>query len=200
VAIITKGALVRRDADLLARMARETSVSVSLSIPFSDDAMSRAIEPNASLPSQRFETLRILSEAGIRTGVGVAPVIPGLNDSQISSVLERARAAGAASAFLTLVRLAGQTLPVFRERLEQAFPDRARKVWSAIQQTRGGKLNESEFGLRMHGVGPRWEAIRNLFDLECRRLGFNEERTGEHEGEKSFQRPGQQGALFDLEP
>jgi DNA repair photolyase len=200
VGIITKGALVRRDVNLLSRMSRETSVSVSLSIPFSDDAMSRAIEPNASLPSQRLETLRILSEAGIRTGVGVAPVIPGLNESQISSVLERARAAGAASAFLTLVRLAGQTLPVFRERLEQAFPDRARRVWSAIQQTRGGKLNESEFGLRMHGVGPRWEAIRNLFDLECRRLGFNEERAGGHEGERSFQRLGQQDALFDLEP
>ena len=200
VAIITKGALVRRDVDLLARMARETSVSVSLSIPFSDDAMSRAIEPNASLPSQRFETLRLLSEAGIGTGVAIAPLIPGLNDGQICAILERARACGARSAFLSLVRLAGQTLPVFRERLEQAFPDRAPKVWNAIRQTRGGKLNESEFGLRMHGVGPRWEAIRSLFDLECRRLGFNQERTGENEGEKSYQRPGQQGALFELEP
>jgi DNA repair photolyase len=200
VAIITKGALVRRDVDLLARMARETSVSVCLSVPFSDDGMSRAIEPNASLPSQRFETLRILSEAGIRTGVGVAPVIPGLNDSQISSVLEGARAAGATSAFLTLLRLAGQTLPVFRERLEQAFPERASKIWSAIRDVRGGKLNESQFHERMHGVGPRWEAIRSLFELECRRLGFNQERTGENEGEKSLRRPVQQGVLFELEP
>jgi DNA repair photolyase len=201
VAIITKGALVRREVDLLARMSREASASVSLSIPFSDDAMSRAIEPNASLPSQRFETLRILSEAGIRTGVGVAPVIPGLNDSQISAVLERARSSGATSAFLTLVRLAGQTLPVFRERLGRAFPDRARKVWSAIQQTRGGKFNESQFGLRMHGVGPRWEAIRNLFDVECRRLGFNEERVGEEgeEEETTFRRPGTQWDLFGPE-
>src|SRR5512141_2247862 len=146
VAIITKGALVRRDAELLARMSREASVSVSLSIPFSDDAMSRAIEPNASLPSQRIETLRLLSEIGIRTSVGVAPVIPGLNDSQISAVLERARSAGATSAFMTLVRLSGQTLPVFRERLELAFPDRAARIWSAIRQVRGGKLNEAEFG------------------------------------------------------
>jgi DNA repair photolyase len=198
IAIITKGALVRRDVELLARMARETSVFVSLSIPFSDDVMSRAIEPNASLPSQRIETLRLLSEAGIRTGVGVAPVIPGLNDSQISAVLERARAAGATSAFMTLVRLAGQTLPVFRERLEQAFPDRAAKIWSAIRQVRGGKLNESEFGARMHGVGPRWAAIRSLFDVECRRLGFNEERTGE-EPENAFRRPAAQRDLFDSE-
>ncbi len=196
IAIITKGALVRRDVDLLARMASETSVFVSLSIPFSDDVMSRAIEPNASLPSQRIETLRLLSAAGIRTGVGMAPVIPGLNDSQISAVLERARAAGATSAFMTLVRLAGQTLPVFRERLEQAFPDRAAKIWSAIRQVRGGKLNESKFGARMHGVGPRWEAIRSLFDVECRRLGFNEERTGD-ETKNAFRRPAAQRDLFD---
>ena len=199
VAIITKGALVRRDVDLLARMSREGSASVALSIPFSDDAMSRAIEPNASLPSQRFETLRLLSEAGISTGVGVAPVIPGLNDSQISEVLERARAAGATSAFMTLIRLAGQTLPVFRERLELALPDRANKVWSAIQQTRGGKFNESQFGLRMRGVGPRWDAIHSLFDVECRRLGFNKERVGEQEEETTFRRPGAQRNLFGPE-
>jgi DNA repair photolyase len=199
VAIITKGALVRRDTELLARMAREASVFVSLSIPFSDDAMSRAIEPNASLPSQRVETLRLLSAAGIRTGVGVAPVIPGLNDSQISAVLERARAAGATSAFMTLVRLSGQTLTVFRERLEAAFPHRAAKIWSAIRQVRGGKLNESEFGARMHGVGPRWAAIRGLFDAECRRLGYNEERAGEEEERKTFRRPDAQQGLFDPE-
>ena len=200
VAIITKGALVRRDTDLLARMSREARVSICLSIPFSDDAMSRAIEPNASLPSQRFETLRLLSEAGIRTGVGVAPVIPGLNDSQISAVLERARSAGATSAFLTLVRLAGQTLPVFRERLEQAFPARASKIWSAIRQVRGGKWNESRFGLRMRGVGARWDAIHDLFDLECRRLGFNEERVGEENRdgrETTFRRLGRQGELWE---
>lgn len=196
IAIITKGALVRRDIGLLARMARLTSVSVNLSIPFSDDAMSRAIEPNASLPSQRFETLRLLSEAGIRTGVAVAPIIPGLNDGQIAQVLERARAAGATGSFMQLVRLAGHTLPVFRERLEQAFPDRAARVWSAISQTRGGKLNESEFGKRMHGVGPRWEAIESLFEAQCRRLGFNEERTGSHHA-NTFRRPRAQRELFE---
>jgi len=195
IAIITKGALVRRDIELLARMAQVTSVSVNLSIPFSDDAMSRAVEPNASLPLQRFETLRLLSEAGVPTGVAVAPIIPGLNDSQISEVLERARAAGATGAFMQLVRLAGRTLPVFRERLEQAFPDRAAKVWSAIAQTRGGKLNESEFGKRMHGTGPRWQAIESLFDAKCRLLGFNEERTGSRRA-NTFRRPRTQASLF----
>ncbi len=196
-AIITKGALVRRDVELLTRMSRECSVSVSLSIPIGDDEMSRAIEPNASLPSQRFETLRILSDAGLRTGVGVAPVIPGLNDSQISSVLERARAAGATSAFMTLVRLAGQTLPVFRERLAQAFPNRASKIWNAIRDVRGGKLNESEFHARMRGLGPRWQAIHDLFDVECRRLGLNERDGCDEEEPRRFFRSGEQRELFE---
>src|SRR5262249_29158750 len=201
VAIITKGALVRREAELLARMSKDTSVSVSLSIPIGDDEMSRAIEPGTSPPSQRFETLRILSEAGVKTGVGVAPVIPGLNDNQISSILQRARAAGATSAFMTLVRLSGQTLPVFRERLEQAFPLRAGKIWSAIRQVRGGSFNDSRFHERMHGQGPRWDAIHSLFDLECRRLGLNADDGGE-EGTsappaRGFSRPGDQWSLFE---
>ena len=196
VAIITKGALVRRDVDLLAAMARETEVSVFLSIPFSDDAMSRAIEPGASLASQRFETVRLLSQAGVRTGVGVAPVIPGLNDDQIASVLERGKEAGASQAFLTLLRLPGQTLPVFRERLLQAFPGRASRVLHAIGETRGGKLNESRFGERMHGVGPRWEAIKSLFDTQCRRLGLNLQRAGA-KPVQTFRRPTDQGSLFE---
>lgn len=195
-AIITKGALVRRDIDLLAAMARETEISVFLSIPFREDAMARAIEPGASPPSQRFETLRMLSEAGVRTGVGVAPVIPGLNDNQIASVLERGRASGAREAFMTLLRLPGQTLPVFRERLEESFPGRVSKVFHAIGQTRGGKLNESRFGQRMHGVGPRWEAIESLFQTQCRRLGLSLERAGARPG-KTFRRPTRQGNLFE---
>src|SRR6202043_2716044 len=153
------GALVRRDVDVLGRLAREAEAGVFLSIPFADDAMGRAIEPNASPPSQRFETLSILSAAGIRTGVGIAPVIPGLNDSQIPEILARARRAGARRAFLTLLRLPAETLPVFEERLAAAYPDRAARVWSGLRQMRGGKRNESQFGARMHGVGPRWAAI-----------------------------------------
>jgi DNA repair photolyase len=95
VGLITKGALIRRDIDLLAAMSRETRISATLSIPFADDAIGRMIEPGASLPSQRFETLRMLSEAGIPTGIAIAPVIPGLNDSHIAELLVRARDGGA---------------------------------------------------------------------------------------------------------
>jgi len=196
VGVITKSALVRRDVELLERLAREARAFVTLSIPFADDAMSRAIEPGTSSPSSRFETLRILSEAGIPTGVGVAPVIPGLNDGQVAEILRRARAAGARRSFLLPVRLAGATLPVFRERLEAAFPDRAPKVWSAILQIRDGKWNESRFGDRMTGVGPRWAAVDALYRAECRRLGMNADED-EEEAPTTFRRPTKQGRLFE---
>jgi DNA repair photolyase len=194
VGLITKSALVRRDVDVLAALAREADALVHLSICFADDAMSRAIEPNTSPPSQRFETIRILSDAGIRTGVGVAPVIPGLNDDQVAEILRRARDAGATEAFRQPIRLSGATLPVFRERLAAAFPNRAAKVWNAISEMRGGKLNETAFGDRMQGLGPRWAAIEDLYRAECRRLGFNRSRGRERPS--TFRRPRAQASLF----
>jgi len=194
VGLITKSALIRRDVAVLAALAREADAVVHLSICFADDAMSRAIEPNTSPPSQRFETLRILSDAGIRTGVGVAPVIPGLNDDQVAEILRRAREAGATEAFRQPIRLSGATLPVFKERLEAAFPNRAAKIWNAIQEMRGGKFNETAFGARMRGLGPRWAAIEALYRTECRRLGFN--RHDEPERASTFRRPEWQPTLF----
>ena len=195
VGLITKSALVRRDVDLLARLAREASATVHLSICFSDDAMSRAIEPHTSPPSQRFETIRILSEAGIRTGVGVAPIIPGLNDDQVPEILARARRAGASEAFRQPLRLSGATLPVFRERLEAAFPARAARVWNAIREMRGGRMNETRFGDRMRGLGSRWAATEALYRAECRRLGYG--RDEEVSRESTFRRPETQGSLFE---
>jgi hypothetical protein len=104
VGLITKSAVIRRDVALLARLAREARLRVTLSIPFAHDDVARKIEPGASSPSRRFDTLRMLSDAGIATGVAIAPVIPGLNDPDIPEILERAHAAGARSAFMILVR------------------------------------------------------------------------------------------------
>ena len=200
VGIVTKGALIRRDADLLAGLAREADVTVYLSIPFADDPTARAMEPNASAPSQRFETLATLSAAGIRTGVAIAPIIPGLNDGDLAKILARAREAGATSAFLTLLRLPAEVLPVFEERLQAAFPDRAARIWSAIRQVRGGGLNDSRFGSRMAGTGPRWEAIENLFEIECRRLGLNQDAEPKHPRTSTFRRPKPQASLFEPQP
>ncbi|HZJ70965.1 MAG TPA: PA0069 family radical SAM protein [Planctomycetota bacterium] len=199
VGIITKGALVRRDADLLGELSARAGAKVHVSIPFADDALARAIEPFASSPSARFDTLRRLAAAGVRVGVMVAPIIPGLNDSQVPEILERAAAAGATSAGHVLLRLPAEVLPVFEERLREAVPLRAGKVLSALAELHGGRLNDPRFGSRMRGSGPRWQAIESLFELHCRRLGLNERRVG-REGDEAprptFRRPDPQGTLF----
>lgn len=200
VALITKAALVRRDADLLGELARKARARVTLSITFADDALARQIEPYASRPSLRFEAIRALSEAGVPTGISVSPVIPGLNDTDIPELLERARDAGASTAFMQPLRLPREVLPVFDERLQAALPGHAEKVRRAIREMRGGKMNEAAFGARMEGKGARWEAIQQLFAIHCRRLGLNESRVAEDDAGTTFQRPVRQGTLFDLGP
>ncbi len=172
VGIITKGPLVARDVDVLSALARRASVRVTISVPFADDDMGRRIEPYVARASRRFEAMAALSAAGIRTGVSISPVIPGLNDSQIPQVLARARECGATMAFMTLLRLPAEVLPVFTDRLREAEPLRFGHVLSAIRDVRGGGLSRSDFGARMTGHGPRWQAIEQLFRTHARRLGF----------------------------
>jgi DNA repair photolyase len=206
VGVITKSALVRRDVDVLATLARTARVLVHLSIPFADDDTARRIEPYASRPSHRFEAMEMLSAAGIPTGLALAPVIPGLNDTHIPRLLERAKAAGATRAFMAPLRLPKEVLPVFDERLEAAFPERAAKVRNAVREMRRGKMNEAAFGARFRGEGARWHAVGALFEAHCRRLGLNAARLGEEgsprvtPGEElptTFRRPSAQGSLFD---
>ncbi len=174
VAIITKGSLIRRDVDVLGDIAAKAGVHVYVSIPFADDELGWAVEPHATAISQRFRTLQILAAAGISTGVAVAPVIPGLNDSHIPRVLERAADAGADRAFMTLLRLPAEVLPVFEGRVRQAMPERADKIFNTVRDVRQGKLNEAAFGRRMTGKGPRWQIISKLFETQCKRLGLNQ--------------------------
>jgi DNA repair photolyase len=156
-------------------LAREARSRVTVSIPFLRDDLARKIEPGASAPTRRFETLKMLNEAGVTTTVAIAPVIPGLNDPDVAEILERARAIGTRRAFLIMLRLPGEVLPVFRERINDELPpERVRKIEHAIQELRGGKMNNSTFGERFRGQGERWKAIQSMFDLHCRRLGFNE--------------------------
>jgi DNA repair photolyase len=178
VAVITKGTLIRRDEAILADLARGPGATVTLSIPFDDAAMSRAIEPFASPPQERYETLRILSRAGVETGISLAPLIPGLNDSQIPAILEKAREAGARYAFLTLLRLSREVSVVFEERLREALPGRANKVLSALEEMRRGQRSSPDFGDRMRGHGPRWDAVTRLFETTRRRLGYEEAKLG----------------------
>lgn len=200
VSLITKSVLVRRDLDLLAALAERADVSFMMSIAFAGDEAARKMEPYASRPSHRFEVLRLLADAGIRTGVIVAPIIPGLNETDVPEILERARDAGARRASMGLLRLPAEVLPVFDQRLEEMFPERAGKVRSAIRELRGGKMNESAFGARFEGRGPRWAAIERLFELHRRRLGLDsdDEMAAGPPAVNTFRRPSRQGTLFDL--
>jgi DNA repair photolyase len=172
VTVVTKGSLIRRDAELLAHLKTVAGATVHISIPFADPALSRALEPYAATPEQRLETIARLTAVGIPTGVMVAPLIPGLNDRQIPEILSAAARAGAVTAAMTLLRLPREVLPVFRERLAAALPENAGKVWSGLREMRDGRLDDADFGSRMRGRGPRWQAIRDLFALHCRRLGL----------------------------
>lgn len=171
VGIITKGALVERDIDVLVRIAERAEVHIHVSIPFFDAEMARAIEPNAPSPARRLRTVGALSDAGLQVGVSVSPIIPGLNDDQFVRVLEAAAQAGATRAFRTIVRLPGPVAEVFEHTVRERLPLRADRVMNAIRECKAGAVNRSAFGQRMVGVGPRWTAIAALFDATCRRLG-----------------------------
>jgi DNA repair photolyase len=194
VCITTKGALVRRDVDVLQRLHRDASVQVFISIPVLEDSVARVTEPYASPPSARFEAMRALCEAGIPTGISLAPLIPGLTEADLVPLLEKAASVGARHAFTILLRLPAEVLPVFQERVEQGFsPERSRHIFSALAEHRGGKLKDSRFGHRMVGQGPRWHALKQMFDLHCRRLGLNVEHAA---AARTFVRPGQQLSLL----
>jgi len=180
VSIITKGALVARDVELIADIAARADASVFLSVPLVDDELARAIEPWASRPSLRFRAMETLAHAGIRVGVSVSPIIPGLNDSTVPAVLARAREAGATKAFITLLRLPSEVEPVFTARIREALPLRAEKILRAVQEMRGGeRMNDARFGERMRGQGERWAAVEQLFHLHAKRLGIETSRLGE---------------------
>jgi DNA repair photolyase len=150
------------------------------------------------------EVIRALSKAGISVGLGLAPIIPGLNDSQIPALVEAAAAAGARSAFRTLLRLPAELEEVFTQALRERLPSHADKVLSLTSQMRGGRIRGAGFGRRMTGSGPLWDLADQLFKKSCARSGLNllEEETGTFSIPtplNGFRRPSAQGDLFDGE-
>lgn len=197
VGILTKSALVRRDIDVISELTRIASASVFFTIPFMSHRNARALEPQAPFPEARFSAMKAISDAGIPVGIGIAPIVPGLNEPDIPELLARARDAGATTAFMGLLRLPGSVAPYFIERLRESHPDGADRVLNHIREMKGGKLNIAEFGARMRGDGHYWKMIVDSFNLHCKRLGLNEKRqTGEVE-RNTFRRPNAQPSMFD---
>ena len=174
VGIVTKSALVLRDLDILSSMAERGLVKVALSVTTLDRKLARAMEPRASTPDKRIETLERLVDAGVPSSVMVAPVIPGLTDSEIERILERAAAAGVRQAGYILLRLPLEIGDLFTEWLQANCPDRANRVLSLMRSARGGKLYEAKWGERQVGNGPYAWMIGRRFELAAQRLGLNE--------------------------
>ncbi len=173
VGIVTKSALVTRDIDILARMAERSLVKVALSITTLDRKLSRNMEPRAATPTRRLEAMKQLSGAGIPVSVMAAPIVPGLNDSELERILDSAKAAGADEAGYILLRLPLEVSPVFKEWMLRHYPDRYRHVLSLIRSMRGGKDYDPEWGRRMRGSGPYAWQIGRRFEMAAKRLGLN---------------------------
>jgi DNA repair photolyase len=176
VGIVTKSALVARDIDILAPMAERGLAKVALSITTLDPRLARRMEPRAATPKKRLETMRVLAEAGIPVTLLMAPIIPALNDHEIEDVLRAAYAAGARAAGYVMLRLPHELKDLVREWLEEHYPDRARRVFALVQDTRGGKAYDSSWGTRMTGTGPYAWMIGRRFEAAAERIGFNKER------------------------
>jgi DNA repair photolyase len=172
VSIVTKSALVVRDIDLLAELARDRLVSVMLSITSLTNDIKRTLEPRTASPQARLRVIQQLAGAGIPVGVLVAPVIPAITDHEMEDILAAAATAGATCAGYVLLRLPLEVKVLFREWLSEHYPDRAKHVMSLINQTRGGKDYDARFGQRMSGTGPYADLLRTRFELARRKCGF----------------------------
>ncbi|MGE3973576.1 MAG: PA0069 family radical SAM protein [Bdellovibrionales bacterium] len=192
--LITKNHLVARDIDVLKRLAEYELVVVYISVTTLDTELARVLEPRTSTPEARLRAIRSLSEAGIPVGVNVAPVIPGLTDHEMPSILKAAAEAGAWSAGYVPLRLPYSVSSIFTEWLEQNRPLAKERVLHLIRDMRGGKINDSNFGSRMRGQGEQADNLRQMFHLFCKKYGLNQKtyqlRTD------LFQRPGDQLSLL----
>ena len=196
VSFVTKSAMIERDLDLLAAMARERLVTVYFSVPTLDNRLAARIEPRASEPQAKFRAKRALADAGVPVGVMVAPVVPMITDNEMERILQAAHDHGARAAGYVLLRLPHELKQVWREWLELHYPERATHVMSLLQQMRGGKDYDSGFGTRMRGEGPFAQLIAQRFAKAYRRLQFGRLPALDSSRFVAPRKPSPQGDLF----
>ena len=175
LSIVTKSALIERDIDLLAQLARDNLVQVFISVTTLDAELARKLEPRAASPRRRLQAVRRLNDAGVPCGVMVAPVIPFLTDAELENVLQAAHEHGARTTAYTLLRLPYELKDLFKDWLGTHYPLKAEHVMSRLREMRGGRENDPEFGSRFSGQGLFAQLLSARFRLACERLGFNRE-------------------------
>lgn len=177
VAVVTKGTLIERDADILGEMGRMGLARVGISVTTLDPKVARAMEPRVPHPERRLQTIRALTDAGCPVRVMASPVIPALTDHELERILEAGAEAGAVAASSILLRLPAEVSPLFREWVADAFPDRAARIMGRVRELHGGRDYDPAFGKRMRGEGPFAELFRHRFKIALKRLGLVEELT-----------------------
>ena len=194
--VVTKSSGIERDLDLIGPAAQAGRAWVSISVTTLDGPLARVLEPRAAAPHRRLQTVTALARAGVRVGVNVAPVIPFINEPEIERIIEAAAEAGASSIHYTVLRLPWEVSPLFRQWLQQHFPDRAERVMARVQEMRGGSDYNADFGSRMKGEGVWAQLIAQRIDKAVRRAGLT--RHVERLDESAFTPPHQTGqaALF----
>ena len=175
VTVVTKGALIERDIDILGAMAAAGLARVGISLTTLDRDLARSLEPRAAAPARRLAVIRRLAAAGVPVRAMIAPVIPGLTDHEIEALLTAARDAGASAASYILLRLPLEVGPLFREWLEAARPLRAASVMARVRETRGGRDYDPAWHRRMSGSGIHAGLIARRFEVAARRLGLDRE-------------------------
>jgi DNA repair photolyase len=196
--IVTKGAaIIERDLDLLASMAKRNLVGVMISVTTLDKELKRKLEPRAASPAARLAIIRKLAEAGVPVGTLVAPVIPVLTDHEAENILEAVAEAGAKTAGYVMLRLPYEVNPLFQEWLHTHEPLKAEHVMSRMRDLRGGKDYDSTFGKRQRGEGAFAELFKQRFELACRKYGLNRERDWRLDTSK-FVSPVLQGRQMSL--
>ncbi|PZO53466.1 MAG: radical SAM protein [Alphaproteobacteria bacterium] len=196
VALITKSQLVIRDIDILARLAERGLAKAAISVTTMQRRTARVMEPRAAAPHRRIEVIRMLAQAGVPVTVMVAPIVPAINDSEIEAILEECKKAGASSSGYVVLRLPLEIKDLFREWLNQYYPDRATRVMAIVRQMRGGRDYDPEWGKRQKGEGPYAKMIADRFATACRRLGLDKPRLPlDH---TQFRRPLEAGGQADL--
>ncbi len=178
ISIVTKNALVTRDIDILAAMAQRNLTRVAISLTSLDQGLTRVLEPRTSSPTARLQAMQQLSQAGIPVTVMTAPIIPGLNDSEIPALLQAAREHGATYAGYVLLRLPLTVKPIFLDWLERNVPSQQAKIESLIRQTRQGEFNQVQFGERMRGSGALAEHLQQTFKVFSLKTGLQHKPPG----------------------